>query len=302
MSKPVSHLRAILYAIAGFTCWVIGDTMLKLIGPDHSPAYQILSFGSFGGMAVIFIVTAARGRLQKLRPRRFTGLFIFGLLYLFGYFCWLTALPRLPLANFYVIIFLAPVIITLLAAIFLKERLSWKHAATIVVGFIGVLISINPQRLLADHNGWLGYGAAFGGTLTFALQMLVLRMLAGKETRECAAFYPRLVAIAGCALAAIIGGLEPMRTKEIVFALASGGIGGVGWLFMASAYKSTPATTVAPFHYSQIISASLLGYIFWGDVPTPRLLLGAAIIIAAGFYLVTHVKKSAVLLKEETHT
>jgi drug/metabolite transporter (DMT)-like permease len=302
VNQSASHLRAIAYAIAGFTCWVFGDTFLKLIGGTAVPGYEILTIGSFGGMAVIFVVTTARGKIARLKPKRYGGLIILGLIYLFSYACWLTALPRLPLDNFYVIIFLAPIIITILAALFLKEHLRWQHGVAIVAGFGGVLVSIDPQRLLADRSGWLGYSAAFAGTLSFALQMLGLRILARRESRECAAFWPRGVAAAVCLLAVAVWGIEPIPARVILFALASGSVGGIGWLCMAEAYKAAPAAIVAPFHYSQIIIATVLGYFIWHDVPAPRLLVGAVFIIASGFYIVTHVRKSTTLLKNESHT
>jgi drug/metabolite transporter (DMT)-like permease len=70
---------------------------------------------------------------------------------------------------------------------------------------------------------------------------------------------------------------------------------------IAQAYKMAPATTIAPFYYSEIIAGALFGYLIWHSVPPPHLFVGAAIIIAAGVYIVIHTRKAARLLEEEAH-
>jgi drug/metabolite transporter (DMT)-like permease len=122
------------------------------------------------------------------------------------------------------------------------------------------------------------------------------------ESRESLAFWPRLlVAVAGLAMGCALGfGALPLKGLGLI--ICSGGIGGAGgWLCMAEAYKTAPASIVAPFHYSQIIVAALLGYAVWHDMPTLHLLLGVAIIIASGLYVTLRTRKTAGVLAEETH-
>jgi drug/metabolite transporter (DMT)-like permease len=148
----------------------------------------------------------------------------------------------------------------------------------------------------------ISYGSVFVAMVATALQMVLLRVLGRRETRESTVLYPRIVTILGGVIAAFLWGFEPMSSRAVFCSLLSGVLGGTGWLCMAEAYKTAPAATVAPFHYSQIITGAFIGYLIWGDIPSYGLLAGAALIILSGIYIVTHVRKSANILREETHT
>jgi drug/metabolite transporter (DMT)-like permease len=72
----------------------------------------------------------------------------------------------------------------------------------------------------------------------------------------------------------------------------TGFTGGIAWLLMTAAYKHAPAATISPFHYSQIITGALLGYLIWHDVPTLHLMLGGTVIIGSGLYIAAHARKA----------
>jgi drug/metabolite transporter (DMT)-like permease len=267
--------------------------MMKLTGASETPKYEIMGLGAFGGMAIIVAFTALRGKMKRLRPQRLDRLLALGLFYLINYVLTLKALPALPLANFYTVIFLAPLIVTIFASYVLKEHLSWRHGVAIAVGFIGVVIATNPIALFIHHGAWKSYGIVFVVMLLLAMQMVSLRMLANRESRECTSFYPRIVAFSGSVIAVILWGFRMPSYDVVFYALLSGASGGVGWLCMAHSYTLAPAATVAPVHYSQIISGAFLGYLIWHDIPNPHTIIGAGIIIASGLYLVRHIRKSA---------
>jgi drug/metabolite transporter (DMT)-like permease len=301
VSQPVYHVRAILYALAGFTCWVASDTLLKLIGEGPVPKYELMAVSSIGGMTIIAAFTLFRGGIGKLRPNGWKGLFILGLLHLANFSFWIMALTRLPLANLYTVAFLSPIVVSILAAVFLREPITWKHGIAIAAGFVGVVIAVNPVQLLQHANKSLAYGFVFGSMVLLSVMMLILRILGRSESRECTAFYPRVVILIGSVLATFIVAYKPMTAGIVIVAALSGGAGSLGWLLMAHAYKLAPAATVAPFHYSEIVTGALAGYLIWHDVPSMHVLAGAAIIVSSGIYIITHTRKSPVLLKEESH-
>ena len=138
--------------------------------------------------------------------------------------------------------------------------------------------------------------------LIFSVMMLVLRILGRSESRECMAFYPRVVILIGSLIVCFIGVYRPMSATVIILAMLSGGAGSLGWLLMAQAYKLAPASIVAPFHYSEIITGALIGYLIWHDIPSAHVVIGAAIIIGSGLYIITHTRKAAKILKEESHS
>jgi drug/metabolite transporter (DMT)-like permease len=293
------HLRAILYALVGFVLWVGGDSCMKLAAETGTPHDEIMLISGPSGMAMIFLFTWLRGEVKKLRPRHTKGLSALALCFFFTYIFFLKALPLLPLANFYTIIFLTPFVVALLAALFLREKISWQKMLAILIGFCGVVVAVNPIGFFENKSNWLGYAFAFGGTATMATLMLIMRHIGPYESRECTAFYPRLGALVGGLAGLLISGFLPLSFLGIVYSVATGIIGSLGWLCMANAYKLAPTSTVTPFQYSEIITGSILGYFIWHDVPSAHLLLGAAIISASGLYIITHVSRRAAELAEE---
>jgi drug/metabolite transporter (DMT)-like permease len=295
---PLNHsLRAILYALAGFTCWVIGDTFLKLSSEYGVPTYEIMIVGGMAGLAAIFIFTLVRGKIHTLHTRHYRVLSFLGFLFLASYVVWVSALSRLPLANFYTILFLAPTTAAIFAVLFLKEHLTLGKILAILAGFIGVVIAINPEHLFSDKFDVTGYAVALAGMLIVVTQMLTMRRYGRHISREALAFYPRLAAIGGGIAALIYYGYVPMPLPAFLYCAGAGCVGGIGWMLMAHAYKLAPAATVAPFHYSQIVTGGLIGYFIWNDLPSPHLLVGAAIIVASGLYIATRKDQTAQIAK-----
>lgn len=296
-SSPSKHLRAISYALAGFSFWVFGDVFMKLAVESGVPKYEVMSLGGFGGLVSLFLIYSLRGEVSTLRVKRVKPLLFLGLLFFMNYIVWVTALARLPLANFYTIIFLAPTVGSIVAALFLKEKLSFIKILAIVAGFIGVVIAVNPSTIINDRNDWISYGVAFMGMLIIVAQMLTMRSVGDSISREAIAFYPRIAAVIGGGCLVFIHGFAMPTPTGLLLSFLTGFVGSLGWLFMAQAYKLAPAATVAPFHYSQIITGGIMGFIIWHDVPSLHLLAGATIIIASGLYIVSHARKAGQLAK-----
>lgn len=297
LPSPVHHLRAICYALAGFSFWVGGDTFMKLAVDNGVPKYEVMSIGGFGGLISLFLITSLRGELRTLQVRKYRALLFLGLLFFMNYIVWVTALGHLPLANFYTVVFLAPTVGSIVAAVFLNEKLNLPKIIAIVAGFIGVVIAVNPTDIMKDPNDWVSYGFAFCGMLIIVAQMMTMRVVGDSISREAIAFYPRIAAIIGGAGLALIHGFAMPSPLGFVYCILTGCVGSIGWMFMAQAYKIAPAATVAPFHYSQIITGGLVGYLIWHDVPSLHLLAGAAIIIASGLYIASHARKAGQLAK-----
>jgi drug/metabolite transporter (DMT)-like permease len=299
VTSSSSHLRAIGFGCLGFTLWVIADSCMKLACELGAPKYQIMAIGSFSGMGVIFILSLLRGQLPELRPRHYRGLSALGGLFVLSYACWILALPLLPLANFYTVAFMGPIIVSLLATAILGEKLSVRKIIAALFGFGGVIIATGFAT--SSGGSWkdgsmLGYVFAAGGTLMMVGQQLTLRFMGERETGLCKVFYPRIFAGGAGLAAGLILGFAPMPAMAWVYGLITGGLGSLGWLCVAKAYKLAPAGTVAPFQYSQIVSSAFLGYAIWGDVPSAHLLVGAAIIIVSGIYIALHTHRAQTAL------
>ena len=191
------------------------------------------------------------------------------------------ALQYLQLAVTSSIFFAVPLIIGLVAAPLLGERLDAGRWAAIIAGFLGVLVIVrpgsaefHPAMLLAVINAFL-----------YALFMLMTRHLAAYDSPETIQFLPAVGAAIGLAPFAIAAWEAPDTWLEWTLACLLGVLGGAGHYLLALAHRYAPATVLAPFLYQQVIYMALFGYLVFGDVPASALWVGAACVIASGLYL-----------------
>ncbi len=283
---PKNYPRAATHALIVFAGWPLSDAFLKIAREDGISQGKILLICGLSSVVTLALLSAFRKRMDQLRPRNWPGLFSLGLCQIAGFVFWMYALPKMPLANMYVVSFLSPMTVACMAAFFLKESLDWKRATAIAVGFSGVVVAINPAAIFQDLNHGLPYLFLFGNMLASSIQMFLLRLVADKESSESTAFYSRLfVAIFGLALCVGTTNFFPMRPSTFLALCGSGVLGGIGWNMLAQAYKCAPAAAVAPFQYTQIIWSALIGYLLWRDLPNAHMLGGSAIVIGSALYL-----------------
>jgi drug/metabolite transporter (DMT)-like permease len=287
--KSLSHLQAILCAITGFCFWVLADTAMKLSSETALPSYQIVGFIGFFGAFFMVLKAASRGEIKNLWPKNPKTQFIRVLICFTNMICCVFALKYLPLTLFYVIVFMSPMAISLTAAVFLKERLSLAKTIALIVGFMGVVIAINPfSSNIAGH--WIGYLAGLGAVACFTANMVWLRIMTQSESADSLAFFTGFVQSIICAGLMLIHA-EPMTLNVFIILLMAGIFNVIGNICNFIAMKNTTAATVAQFHYTQIITGALLGWLIWHDVPTLHLTVGAVIIIGSGLYIAAHARK-----------
>lgn len=286
-----NYPRAATLALTAFSLWTLSDALLKLVRSHGVPQGEILLISGLSGMVIILGIAALRGKVKNLQPKKWRGLGLIGLCQGASFLFWLVALPHLPLTTMYAVAFMTPITVAAMAAFFLKEKLGWRRGVAIGIGFGGVLIAINPLALLAGHSPWPPYLALFANMVMSATQMLTLRVVAQHESSECTSFYPRLVIVTMGAGLCATQGIVAMPPWVFVSVCASGALGGVGWALMSEAYKNATAAAVAPFHYSQMITGAVLGFLIWGNLPNLWLICGSAVIIASGIYLVRHERR-----------
>ncbi len=280
---PITHFGAIGLALAGFTFWVFADTSIKLVGQSGLPAYELVAFlGLF--MAVFLGAYAlARHTARDLRPHRIELQLARACLDLGNNIGVVIALCHLSLTLFYILVFMAPMVIALLSAIFLRERLRWRKAAAIVAGFAGVVVSVNPWGS-ARHADWTGVLACTVCVACFSTNMVWSRVLTRTETPMSLAFFSGLVtAVAGFALMLFHAAPLTPRTGAGLFAM--GLFCAAGTLCFYTAVKHTSAANVSQYHYTQLLTGTLLAYLIWHDKPGRFVVLGGALILVSGLYI-----------------
>jgi len=191
------------------------------------------------------------------------------------------ALQYLQLTVTSSIFFTVPLIIAVLGAPLLGEKLDRGRWAAILVGFAGVLVIIRPGSA-GFHPAML---ASLVNAVLYALFMLMTRRLAAYDSPETIQYLPALGAAIGLAPFALAAWESPGGWLEWAVACLMGVLGGLGHYLLALAHRYAPATVLAPFLYQQVFYMALFGYLVFGDVPGAAVWTGAAIVIASGLYL-----------------
>lgn len=279
----MTQFGAISFALAGFTFWVFADTTIKLVGQYSLPTYEVVAF--LGLLMSVFLgaVSFVRGGARTLRPHRVELQLTRACLDLGNNFGVVIALRHLSLTTFYVLVFSAPMVIALLSAIFLHEGLSWRKALAVVAGFAGVVAALHPWNN-ARGGDWIGFLACMVCVACFSTNMVWSRVLTRTESPISLAFFSGLVsAAAGGAL--MLFHAEPLTPRLAAGLFAMGLFCAAGTLCFYNAVKHTSAANVSQYHYTQLLTGTILSYVIWRDKPGRWLILGGLLILASGLYI-----------------
>ena len=283
MNWPNLHLKAICFAIAGFTFWVLTDSAMKLAGRSQLPNYEIVAFlGIFMAM-FISLYAAFRGELKELWPQKPGRLLVRGFLDLGNNLCVVIALRHLSLTLFYILVFTSPLLVAILGRIFLKELLDWRKAAAILTGFLGVVVAVYPSR--SDRGAeMIGFAACVFCVTCFSVAVVWSRIISQTERPESMTWFSALVS-ASAGLLAMLVHAEPVTARVMAALLAMGLLCACGSICIAVALKYTTAATVSQYHYTQLVVGSVVAYFLFNEKPTIWMLAGAVLIITAGLYI-----------------
>lgn len=282
-SAGTRHLAAIGLAVSGFTLWVVADTTIKLVGKSRLPAYEIIAFLGMLMCAYLALYAAARREIWRLWPVNPRRQFVRSCLDLTNNLCVVIALRHVPLTVFYILIFLAPMFITVLARVYLHEKVGLRRALAVAAGFAGVIIAVDPFG--ASRRGdWIGFAACMVCVGCFSVNMVWSRVLTRTESPESLAFCSGIVmALAG--LSAMVWHAEPLSEQLLAGLFSMGAFCAAGSICFFVAVKHTSASDVSQYHYTQLVTGALVSYLVWRDRPTLGMMLGGALIVASGLYI-----------------
>lgn len=286
-----SESAAIGFAICGFTCWVLTDTTIKILGRSVLPAYEIIGFLGIFFCGFLALYAKVRHDLKVLWPTQPKKQLLRSCLDLANNLCVVVALRHVSLTLFYILVFLSPMCITFLAAIFLREKIGIRKGLAIVAGFTGVAIAVNPFGS-SRQGDWIGFAACMVCVTCFSVNMVWSRVLTRTETPASLAFFSGVV-MTGAGGTAMLVHIVPLNWRELGGLTAMGAFCAAGTICFYVALKHTAASTVSQYHYTQLVTGSLLTFLIWRELPTIWMVAGGALIVAAGLYMAVLTRRGA---------
>lgn len=272
--------RGIALMCGAVLLFTISSTMVKALGEGY-PVSQIVFFRCLLAFLPLYIAIRRGGGWQTLRTKR-PGAHLFRVVVGgFALFIGFYALTLMPLADYFAFTYAAPLFATMLSIPILGEQVGVRRWTAVAVGFVGVLIMLRPGMQSFDFATLVAIAAAF----TYALAIIAVRNLARTESSAATVFY---FTLAGLVLAGAVLPFEwrPPTPKEWALLLGLGLVSGIGQILMTDAYRLAPPAVIAPFDYTSMVWALVFGYVLFGDFPAPVVLIGAAVVIASGVYII----------------
>lgn len=276
------NLRGALFMAAAMAAFTINDMIMKLVTQDL-PLFQAITMrGAITVVALgIMVTTMAQGRFRMARhDGRIVGLR--AVAEVAATFTFIAALMHMPLANLSAILQSLPLLVTLAAAVFFGDRIGWRRMTAIGIGFIGVLFIIRPGT--DGFDIWSLVGLA--SVATVVVRDLATRRLSPGIPSVTVAFWTSILLTITAALMSVWEGwIMPQTLTLILIPAAAVGVI-IGYLTIIRAMRVGDLGFVAPYRYTALLWAIVLGYLVFGDFPDEWTLLGSAIVVATGIFTI----------------
>ena len=275
------NIRGAIYMCLSMAGFVLNDAVIKYASADIGMYQSIFVRGCFA-VIIIGIACIYNGAFKIIPNRLDHKLIIWRTLAeIFATITFLTALFYLPIANITALLQALPLTVTLAASWFLGEKIGWRRGVAILIGFIGVLLIIQPGTDEFNVYSILGIFCVIFVTI----RDLVVRKFSTKISTLYVAFITAAaIALVGGFLTFAYEGWIPMKLHEVILLFIASTLIFVGYFFAISAMRSGQVSFVSPFRYTIMIWAIILGYLIWGDIPNNLTLLGISIVIGMGIF------------------
>lgn len=285
--RPLTGISLKILSVAIF---VAMQSFIKASG--DVPAGQIVFFRSFFAIFPLLVFMAWSGDLKTAwrtsRPLSHVARGMVGTMAMaLGFF----ALTRLPLPEAITLNYAQPLLVVVFSALFLGENVRMYRWSAVAVGLVGVVIVSWPKLSVfgagADmgESEFVGVMAAFAAAAASAVAMLLIRNLVTTEKSATIVLWFS-VSASVIALLSLPFGWSWLTPAQATFLILAGFCGGIAQVFMTEAYRYAEASTVAPFEYSSLILGLLIGYLAFGDMPTPHMIIGGLIVVGSGIFIV----------------
>lgn len=281
MSDSSGDASGLLLMTAGAGFLLLSDAVTKLLVEDY-PLWQVLILRQATATIPLLAYAALGPGLSILRPTNWGGQLIRGLCFLVTVWLVVVSLSLLPLPTVTALAFASPIFVAALSVPMLQERVGWRSGLAILCGFLGVLVILQPGSVGFEWALLLPLGAAF----TAGLRDLLTRRLSRGDTSMATLFWSCIVVVGASLPSVAIGGWVYVPLGDWPLVLLCGLLNTTAHFLMIESLRLGRAALVAPFRYSALLWSVIVGYLVWGDLPGVSTLVGGAIIVASGVYMI----------------
>ena len=287
-SVAAVNRRGILSMAGAMACFVANDAVVKIVSAGM-PTAQLIFLRGLIAAAIVVAVALATGAAARIRDTVHPRVLARGAAEALATVLYLTALFQLPLANAAAINLSAPLFIVVLAVVFLRERVGAAHWLALGAGFAGVVLVVQP--------GLVGFNAyalvCLLGALLQAVRDLLTRRIAPDVPAVLITLSTSVAVTALAGALSLVEGWRAFAPRDLaLLALAASFLMGAYWLIV-DAMRHGEMSLVAPFRYTGVLYAIVVGYLVWGDVPNALAWSGIALLVASGLFVLYRQKKRA---------
>lgn len=272
--------RGIAGMVAGMALFMCNDALIKHVS-EGLPTGQIIFLRGLAATCLIAALALALGAWRQL-PGVLNGpVLMRACIDSLGTFLYLVALFNMPLANVTAINLAVPLMLTVCAAFILRERVRWRRWSAVIVGFAGVLLVVQPG---ATGFNWFALWALAATAAHAARDLLTRRIRSGIPSVIVTLSTAVVVTVAASVFSAIEG-WAPLSWRQLLLLIAASAFLSGGYYMVIECMRHGELSVVAPFRYTAILWALLLGYLVWGDVPNALAWTGIALLVGSGLYI-----------------
>ena len=289
-SSAPNNLRSIVAMVVAVGFFALMDGVLKALSARY-PVLQIATLRALTGLPLVLLYISWRRAWHSVWRIRWPLHLLRGGLGIAMLSLFTTGVRELPLSATYTLFFIAPLLITMLSVPVLKERVPAAHWWAIGLGFVGVLIALQPRgKDLQEGLITAGGLAVLGAAACYAVAAIVGRLSSRTDSTESMILWMMVFVALGAGTLAAPHWL-PVAWDDAPLLLALGLTGFGGQLAITEAFRHGQASAVAPFEYTALAWGVGLDWVVWQTLPESHTWLGAAIIIASGLYIVRREKR-----------
>ena len=286
----MNPLRGIFLKVLSVTVFVVMATCAK-VAAENVPPGETVFFRSLFAIPVILIwLTWQHDLAHGLQTKNIMGHVWRGLIGSTAMGLGFTALGLLPLPEVTAIGYAAPVLTVIFAAMFLGEQVRAFRLSAVALGLIGVVIILSPRLTVlsveaADKMEAIGALLMLMAAIFMALAQVFVRKLVGTESTAAIVFYFSITATLLSLLTIPFGWVVP-PWQDAALLIAAGLLGGVGQILLTTSYRFADTSVIAPFEYTSMLLAVIIGYTVFGESPTMTVIAGVCLVIGAGLIII----------------